>query len=197
MPTGYTWGVANGTVTSFSQFAMGCARAFGALVHMRDDSSDAEIRPREVSPWHAEQIAESRAQLARLDAMAADEAEATANYDWVAATKAWEGRNAERREQSNRYLAMFDSVEKWVPPSGEHQRFKAFMMEQLRDSMAHDCNSSYDMTPVRVIGSDYLQQQREATTRSIEYHEKRMAEESESVKLANAWVDALRQSLKP
>ncbi len=37
MPTGYTAAVQNGTVTRFADFAMNCARAFGALVELRDE----------------------------------------------------------------------------------------------------------------------------------------------------------------
>lgn len=37
MPTGYTASVQEGKVTEFRDFAMECARAFGALVMMRDE----------------------------------------------------------------------------------------------------------------------------------------------------------------
>ena len=44
MPTGYTAYVQDGVITEFADFAMKCARAFGALIDMRDESLDAEIR---------------------------------------------------------------------------------------------------------------------------------------------------------
>jgi hypothetical protein len=44
MPTGYTAPIADGM--TFEQFALGCARAFGALVTMRDEPSDAPIPER-------------------------------------------------------------------------------------------------------------------------------------------------------
>lgn len=47
MPTGYTVGIADGKITTFEQYAMTCARAFGALVMMRDDPFDAPI-PEEI-----------------------------------------------------------------------------------------------------------------------------------------------------
>lgn len=46
MPTGYTADVQSGKVTDFAEYAMNCARAFGALVLMRDDPSDADIPER-------------------------------------------------------------------------------------------------------------------------------------------------------
>ena len=45
MPTGYTHGIIDGDITTFEQFAERCSRAF--LIHMRDDSSDAEYKKRE------------------------------------------------------------------------------------------------------------------------------------------------------
>ena len=44
MATGYTYPVVEGKITEFSEFALGCARAFGAFMHMRDDNSDAPLR---------------------------------------------------------------------------------------------------------------------------------------------------------
>ena len=41
MPTGYTAGILEGE--TFEQYALQCAKAFGALVMMRDEPSDAPI----------------------------------------------------------------------------------------------------------------------------------------------------------
>ena len=42
MPTGYTSGVQDGSIKHFNEFVWDCARAFGSLIHMRDDRRDAE-----------------------------------------------------------------------------------------------------------------------------------------------------------
>ena len=49
MPTGYTYPVADGTITEFSKFALNCSRAFGVLMHMRDEPIDAPI-PDKIEP---------------------------------------------------------------------------------------------------------------------------------------------------
>lgn len=49
MPTGYTSGVAVGKVTDFREFALQCARAFGACISLSDESSDTPI-PEEFKP---------------------------------------------------------------------------------------------------------------------------------------------------
>ena len=58
MPTGFTCDIKDGI--TFERFALNCARAFGALINMRDDSLDAEI-PDEIKPsdHHVKALAEA------------------------------------------------------------------------------------------------------------------------------------------
>jgi hypothetical protein len=67
MPTGYTAAIKDGI--SFQQFAMACARAFGALVMMRDEPSSAPIPDFQPSNFHVEHLELARAELARLQAL--------------------------------------------------------------------------------------------------------------------------------
>ena len=73
MPTGYTDAIKDGI--TFQQFAMNCARAFGACVTMRDDPSDKPIPERfEPSAWHKERLGDAYAALSELDKMGISEA---------------------------------------------------------------------------------------------------------------------------
>jgi hypothetical protein len=59
MPTGYTSKIATGEMTSLRHFILTCARGMGALVHMRDEPSDA-ILPLRLEPdtsYHDDEIA--------------------------------------------------------------------------------------------------------------------------------------------
>jgi hypothetical protein len=58
---------------TFPQFAMSCARAFGALVEMRDEGMDAKI-PDEIKPepYHKKAAAEARKELVAFEAMTED-----------------------------------------------------------------------------------------------------------------------------
>lgn len=49
MPTGYTYPVAEEKVDTLAEFALQCARAFGACVTMRDEPSNKPI-PEEFKP---------------------------------------------------------------------------------------------------------------------------------------------------
>jgi len=60
MPTGYTYPVVEGKITEFSDFALSCARAFGALITMRDDPHDTPIPETfEPSDYNAKKLAEA------------------------------------------------------------------------------------------------------------------------------------------
>ena len=64
MPTGYTAGVQDGTVTDFSEFALQCARNFGALVTMRDDPWSTPIPERfEASEYARTAVVEAQQKL--------------------------------------------------------------------------------------------------------------------------------------
>ena len=81
MPTGYTYPVKENENLSFDEFIWSCARAFGALMHMRDDSSDQEIRLPEQSEYHKDRIKEAKERLARLEKMTLAEAKIEADKD--------------------------------------------------------------------------------------------------------------------
>ena len=59
MPTGYTDLINNGC--TFNEFVMGCARAFGATIDMRDEPLGAEIPEKfELSDYHSAKIDEAK-----------------------------------------------------------------------------------------------------------------------------------------
>lgn len=91
MPTGYTHEVQSGEVTDFPTFTMQCARAFGALIMMRDDPSDAQI-PEQFEPSDYNRRARERAvaELQRLQNLTWDEIGAAARADYDAAVRCWE-----------------------------------------------------------------------------------------------------------
>ena len=74
MPTGYTADVGDGKVVEFSEFVMQCARAFGALITMRDDPHDAPI-PDEFSPdaYHQKALASAEERLREVEARTAEQ----------------------------------------------------------------------------------------------------------------------------
>lgn len=197
MPTGYTAKLYEGE-QSWEEFAWGCARAFGALVTMRDDGADAPI-PDEFAPsdYHEKALAEAQARVAELGALTMERARMEADADYMGALSRHTKTLADHREKRKRYAAMLKLAEAWEPPTADHVRFKEFMCEQLRESIDFDTNNDYLTTPQRATPLEWLEREQESAHRDVGYHAAEHAKEVERAITRTAWVQALRGSLTP
>lgn len=196
MPTGYTAKLYEGEPQTFPEFLLSCARAFGALIQMRDDPMDAPI-PDEFapSPYYAEQKAKGEARLAELQAMSDNEADTAAQAAYDQAVAAWDEIEAKRKAMKQRYEAMLAEAEAWTPPTPDHQGLKDFMVKQLTESIDFDCSMDYWPRPNRLHGSEWLEQEIARSERMVEMDRKHYDEEVERSANRTAWVKALRESV--
>lgn len=197
MPTGYTAGIASGETKTFSEYAMTCARAFGAFVHMRDDSLSCAMSRAKVSPHHSVAIAECKAEIVRLGKLTKTQWKTEADAEYALRTTEESDRAVRRAEREQRYRNMFNQVSAWTPPTGDHEGLKNFMLEQLESSINFDCGGCESPSRERQTGEQWYWSRISALSSSIAYHEKALREETERVDKANAWVDALSASLPP
>lgn len=196
MPTGYTAAIADGI--SFENFVWSCARAFGALVTMRDDPTDAQVP--EVftpSPYYAESLEKARSELARLKAMTTREISAACAAAFTQAMQRHAERIAESTELRNKYNAMLAKVVQWTPPTPDHAELQKFMAEQIRQSIDFDCSTRYEVAPQKQSPRAWHAAAIVEAQRSVDYHEHAAREEQERVASRNAWVKALRESVPP
>jgi hypothetical protein len=185
MPTGYTADIAKGI--TFNSFAWSCARAFGALIMMRDSASDAPIPERfEPSDWNAKELANAKDRLATLQVMSRDDAAANAKAEYDAAVKSHRERLAEKQDLSDKYYAMLAEAVKWEPPTPEHQGLKDFMVEQIHQSIDWDCSTKYMEAPLLLPTEAWLETQIAKAKHDVEYHEHQHAEEVERAEGRNA-----------
>lgn len=197
MPTGYTACILDGA--DFNKYIMGCARAFGALVMMRDEPADAPIPERfEPTDYHANAIKSAREELDRLDRMSLADAAVAAQADYdsqLARNKAAIARNDEMR---GRYEAMLKRVEAWKPPTSDHEGLKKFMREQIDSSMDFDCSNDYYLgnAPTLLTAMGWRSAQVEKARQQIAYHSREHAEEVGRAHTRTDWVKALRESLR-
>lgn len=192
MPTGYAACVEDGTVTEFPDFAMRCARAFGALIEMRGDPLDAPIPEKVKSDsYYAGRLADERRRLSQLQAMSAADISAAYEDDFLKDTQMRKQWGRERAEQDARYDAMLAKVNAWTPPTTEHVELKKFMAEQIRIS-----RSDWEITmPVREDPALWHEEKIAACSRSIEDCKEEVRKEVERSSERNEWVRRLRESL--
>ena len=197
MPTGYTNKIANGI--SFEEFTMNCARAFGALVTMRDESSSVPIPDKfEVSDYHEKQIKENEEELARIIAMSFDERIAGAEKQYRKQMDAKEESIRKANELRQQYNDMLTKVALWIPPTPDHQELKNFMEQQIAVSIKSDCDTSYyEEKDIQLLsGAEWRKTKIERLKKDIEYHKKEHEHEFVRVDGRNKWVQKLRGSLK-
>lgn len=197
MPTSNTAGFAE-KMPTLEDFALRCARSFGALSSLREDTGPV---PEVLIPptYHAERLAELKKQLADLEAVTDKECEErllSFNADLVAEKFLQERQALKLRE---RYEDMRQQVENWQV-SSDHHALKKFMLDQLDKSIDWDCRlpqSNKSQAMVRL--SEAVEWRDNLLTQirgDIEYHQKEQDRTVQDYKKRNEWLSSLRESLK-
>lgn len=140
MPTGYTYAVQEGKVTTLDDFAQSCARAF---LWQARDSEEKDLRRLVQSShdkeYYERQVEQTTKEFKHLMTLSDEQ--------WLDVyTVATEEHEAEQDEriarkmaEKARYESMIEKVRQWIPPSFEHEDLKDFMLKQLEDSLSFDC----------------------------------------------------------
>ena len=196
MPTGYTAAVSDGTVTDLRTFALNTARAFGALISLRDEPSGKPI-PTEIKPsdHHLESLREAREEREKLLLMSQQDRINAAELRYIDEVRYYDEDKAERDAIRARYQAMLAKVENYTPPTPEHTKLKEYMREQLTNSIDWDCDARKE--PVRRDPDEWWDDQLTATQWTIEYHEKEHKAEVARCASATEWIQQLWESLPP
>jgi hypothetical protein len=192
MPSGYTSDIYNGKEVTFKDFALGCARAFGACVMQRDDPADEKPKIMPEESYHTEE----------LKKLKKFEKPTKAQFDsYVKETIADCKKSIkEKNELKKRYSDILEKAKNWQPPTKEHERLKAFMIEQLTNSSSFDCGGlDYYEHEIKVVSAmtykDYVTKKLTEHNRSIERHKEYEAKDINNIKQRNKWIKDLYDSL--
>lgn len=195
MPTGYTAALHEGKEQSFSEFALYCARAFGACISLRDEPASTTI-PDEFVPstYYAERLVMLTAELERVKAWTLTSAHAANWNSYSQRLASYKQEQVKREDLRKRYQDMLVQVEQWVPPTEDHNGLKEFMGEQLLSSIDFDTN--YDWPPPeRITAEKFWADKIEDLEEDIARCARHQAEEEERAHTRTEWVQALRASL--
>lgn len=192
MPTGYTCVITDEPETTFEQFALRCARAFGVLVHMRDHSLDTPIPDTiEPSDFYRVELDKAYAKMRELETMSQAEAEARAAADYAHQVQMKTEGEARWQRENDLYTAMLAKVNAWEPPTAEHAGLQKFMREQIEMSM----HGRYDWPIHKMSGKTWLEHEKERAADAVRRDSEAWRNEQESAKKATAWLRALRSSV--
>ena len=203
MPTGYTAGVQDGTVTEFKDFALLCARMIGTNIIMRDEPFNTPIKKYEPSPYYKESLEDAKEKLERVKNMSEAECKEKAHseiYDDIKRAKEY---IKDSEVQQERYNSMLEKVREWIPPTTEHVRFKELMIEQLEDSMKFDCSNGFwekELEKLKrktlLTGEEWRQEQIKRLEENVERYSKEYEQEVQRTNERNSWNEQLMKSLE-
>lgn len=194
MSTGYTYFLINGEEKSFYEFALTCARAFGACVTLRDEPMGIEIPEFKPSKYHIEHLEKAQEELKKLRDMTQEEIQKAVDDDFEKTKESIKKRNEETKEIARRYKTMLSKIEGWVPPTSEHEGIKKFMLKQVKDSLSFDV--SYENEEIEKMTLDEWYENRiKHILWNIDYHTKGYEEEIKRCNNANKWIKELKDSV--
>lgn len=200
MPTGYTYGIEDGKITTAKDFLMLCARNFDACFSMRDESFDAEIPEKfEKNAYYEENIKREQEELNMWINMTPEESHE--KYEEYIKSK---NDNAEKElikllNNNKSYIKIFMGISNWTPPTPDHECLKEFALNQLNMSM-EDINFAmerlWDTIKTNENYNEWLKNNIILCKESIEYYKKSDRDETTRIERRNKWIEKLRESLK-
>jgi len=196
MPTGYTAKLMESGQT-FPEFIMGCARAFGALIEMRDSPNDAPIPDKfEPSDYNAKRLISAREELAKLKAMSIEERTAFGETTKTKDVDRKQGYLKKAVVENNRLEDMAAQVRAWTPPTKDHQGLKDFMLQQIDVSKNGVDYSEKSLAEAQAKPApEYYVEAVLSAARDIKYHTEENAKEVERTNSRTEWVQQLRESI--
>lgn len=202
MPTGYTAVLQNNPDYPFKKFILDCARAFGACVTLREEGGGGEAIPNkfEERSYYDELLSDKKNELERIKNMSKKELDKAATKEYKNTIENAHNSLQEMKTLSKSYQRMIQEVENWQPPTEDHLNLKKFMLQQLKDSNEHDCNTEYYDSILKktkkLSGEAWQCLTLTQLSKSISYYEEQSQKEKERVAQRNKWISDLRESIK-
>lgn len=203
MPTGYTAGILDGKIKTFPEFAKQCMRAFGALIHMRDEDMDKEYTPNVPGDYYKEHIDEAKKVIEEIKTLS-DEELISKQRLALETSKEYHLKKIDKANADAKILIdILAEVKLWIPPTPDHAGLKDFMIQQIESTIDFDCKTDYHERALLEIESnlssldaDTLRKEKlESAQTDLEYYIKNNNEEIERCNKSNKWVTDLLNSL--
>lgn len=203
MPTGYTAYIKDGKITSGKEFLKLCTRAFGIAVDLKDESLDVPTPNHfEPHPYYEKAYKDSLVSREKAYSMTLEEVK----EDIISKYNDNKGR-AEKilekyKDEDKKYLKVREEVEKWIPPTSEHENLKKFCLEQIDMSLntglyewyEKDINKELDTSDDTI--KKYIDILRDNADKQVKRRYEKYQEELKRVEEKNLWMKQFLDSLE-
>lgn len=138
MMSGYTAGIANGSIKTGREFLKRCVRNFGCCAQWRDEPLDKPLEElmKELgeSGYYAEQLAEKLKEKETWERTTKEKRFGHYIQSKLETSKDVRKRYEEMKKAAEAFGKVRSEVEAWNPPTDEHWSIKNFALEQINDS---------------------------------------------------------------
>lgn len=203
MPTGYTAGIEDGTITTGKDFLKLYTRAFGIAMDLRDKPLSVPTPAKfEPDTYYRDRVDREKAELENAKNMSFEDAKAKMIKSHADRVKMYKSIAERYIENNEKYAKVRTEVEAWNPPTKEHCNLKKFALKQIDmciekqewiDEYLQKSNEKLDDSDeaVKKFIADEIESCRESVIRA----EASWNEELERVASKNAWMEKFLGSL--
>lgn len=207
MPTGYTYFIENGNISTGAEFLKKCIREFGCCADQREAPLSvplvSEVKP---SSYYKEQYENSVKKYDEFKSKTNDEIREMIRDNRDKDLSDTERYLSKQKLLRNKYLAIREDVENWVPPTPDHEGIKRFALEQIDISIPTESelsrleekihsikNSNHEIDEGEV--GQYIINMMKFFESDIEYYKKKMIEDEERASKRTKFIQDFLSSL--
>lgn len=203
MPTGYTAGIEDGTITTGKDFLKLCTRAFGIAIDLKDEPLSVPTPTKfEPDTYYKKRLEDEKANFEKIKAMSFEEARdemIKAYKDRVDMYKSMLEGSLKRNKQ---YAKVRAEVEDWNPPTPYHIKLKKFALKQIDmcidtqeqiDRYREYANEELDDSDSAV--AEYIHEQTEFHRQGVKRAKESWDDEVKRTEDKNKWMELFLNSL--
>lgn len=203
MPTGYTSYIKDGKITSGKEFLKLCTRAFGIAIDLKEKSLDVPTPNHfEPHPYYEKAYKDSLVSREKAYSMTLEEVKEDIISKYNDNKASAERCLKDYKDEDKKYLKVREEVEKWTPPTPEHENLKKFCLDQIDMSLntflykwyKEEINKELDTSDdaIRKYIDDLKDQEDEKVNRAY----KKYQAELKRVEEKNLWMKQFLDSLE-
>lgn len=192
--TGYTEFICNDKVKTAEEFLLLCTSAFGYMAEFKDDPLSVPIDVRFVpSDYHEKALQREKEYLESYRRMTPEAIHFANMQDNNKQIEQLENARAKWQAENEKLQPILEGLEKWVPPTPEHEALKRFAIEQVKISL-NDLSWLPESLAMRT-DEEWIDSRIKNSIEAIDYHEKGIQKDIETAEKKNRWLDALKKSV--
>ena len=203
MPTGYTSYIKDGKITSGKEFLKLCTRTFGIAIDLKEESLDVPTPNHfEPHPYYEKAYKDSLVSREKAYSMTLEEVKEDIISKYNDNKDRAEKTLEKYKDEDKKYLKVREEVEKWIPPTPEHENLKKFCLEQIDMSLntglyewyEKDINKELDTSDDTI--KKYIDILRDNADEKLKRAYKKYQEELKRVEEKNLWMKQFLDSLE-